>query len=214
MKFTNSKNLYLIISAIFILSISSGCGNDDEQEVYSETVSTAPAPTSRTTSRPAQHIPDPSPLESEVLPTEDPETTPVDEESDVSNPDEPESTLLVRDIPVDGDESIPMVDGKVALLVTVINNTGVSIDGLFSSFSGLEDWGKNIIVSSSPLPSNGKTDVTIFLAPTNVVLDFAIENSDGTIFEVYGVDFSIAHVVGSTLTLRLDSSGNLITTIS
>ena len=89
------------------------------------------------------------------------------------------------------------------LPVTVQNNTGVDIFGLYASTVDTDNWEEDIL--GTEVLCDGDSIVINFSYPEDETMwDFAMKDSEDNMIEFYGLDFSKCSSDGATLVLEYD----------
>lgn len=118
-------------------------------------------------------------------------------------------------IPVFIAEDIESYDGGtesdiITLPVTIINQTGIDIYGIYASTVDVDNWEENIL--GDHVLYNGDNFLIEFTYASNQTeWDFAMADSEGTLIEFYGLDFKDCNKSGATLTLEYDGENGIAT---
>ena len=111
--------------------------------------------------------------------------------------------FVVEDIESYREGSVEGTSGVTVLPVTVQNNTGVDIFGLYASTVDTDNWEEDIL--GTEVLCDGDSIVINFSYPEDETMwDFAMKDSEDNMIEFYGLDFSKCSSDGATLVLEYD----------
>lgn len=87
--------------------------------------------------------------------------------------------------------------------ITVVNNTGIDIYGLYASTADIDDWEEDIL--GYEILENGESfDIDFSFTLSETIWDFAIKDIDDNMIEFYDMDLSKYKSNGAILTLKYD----------
>lgn len=111
--------------------------------------------------------------------------------------------FVAEDIESYSEGSVEGTSGVTVLPVTVQNNTGVDIFGLYASTVDTDNWEEDIL--GTEVLCDGDSIVINFSYPEDETMwDFAMKDSEDNMIEFYGLDFSKCSSDGATLVLEYD----------
>ena len=96
-----------------------------------------------------------------------------------------------------------MDDNVLTIPITVVNNTGVDIYGLYASTIDIDDWEEDIL-GTEILEAGGIFDIDFSFGSTQTKWDFAMTDIDDNIIEFYNIDLVKYSSKGAILTLTYD----------
>lgn len=89
--------------------------------------------------------------------------------------------------------------------VTIVNNTDVDFHELYTSGSGVDEWGENIIPEGQVLsPGTQLSQIAFTIDENNVKWDLLAMDANGDSLEFYDLDLSNCDVSGITISLTYD----------
>lgn len=98
----------------------------------------------------------------------------------------------------------PITDDEVSTVpITVINNTGIDIYGLYASTIDTDDWEEDIL-GFEVLEAGESVDINFSFASTETRWDFAMTDIYDNVIEFYDMDLSEYSSNGAILTLTYD----------
>lgn len=92
--------------------------------------------------------------------------------------------------------------------LTVVNHTGIDICGLYASEATVDNWQEDLL-GDDILYNGASVNITFTMPANDFVWDYAIEDSNGKLYEYYNLSFENCDSNGAVLTFDSDGYATL-----